>query len=709
MHLMMGNRRGSITVFISIVLSSVFLVIGTFTDAARIHLAHSQVQRSSKTALSSLLACYNNELKNEYGLFGLYVDPNSLVEEYEEYLNKNLKFYNNLNFLYDYCVKDTKISQLYSLEDQDVFESQIMEFMKYRAPYELATDLAEKIEGIRNVSKGAKTYKRKMETDKKASEIGDLQLNLDNKTQEVNSSKLQSELVDLKSKYVEQNTRQSECNQELNRLQTLLTKEKNQKKKQEILKDINRMQEDMSNIDKTKDELKGTILDSVIKYKSINSQAIDTAKTISDKKADLLVRIDEEIEYTQDNADGIKELQKAYKDSLTSMKNKVNKDNSEGVLESFSSNISRCDSVIEKAKQGETDFLETLDELTNSDKIGYSFSKQEPVQSNDKDNREDVIYALKEAFGKRDELNTISDSLLKELPSQRKIFSEERELISWNHLDLYDESCTISNLEYLTEKENKFEEMATKVGEELFLNQYIMGTFKHDVPRLRGEDENNSFNLRSKDKTKRDAYFSNFEVEYIINGNRSEAANALLIKSEILAIRLISNVIHIYTDSSKMTRVSSLAAALSTWNAGLSTPLVQTMLVFSWAMVESLYDMDQLAKGDKILLFKTKEQWKTDMSGDLLQKDTPQVENNPLCLSYHDYLKVFLLLTDKEKKLARIQDLVQLNIGVSNSGLMLKDCKTYVEAETTVSIKNMFISFPNISRTDIYEKMFLGY
>ncbi|MHB8062060.1 MAG: DUF5702 domain-containing protein [Ruminiclostridium sp.] len=710
------NNKGTITVFISIVLSAVFLVIGTFTDAARISLAHSHVQRANKTALGSLLACYNNDLKDEYGLFGAYLDNDAIQESYEEYFSKNLNIYKDQNFLYDFKIENINIEQPINLENRDIFERQIMEYMKYRAPYEIASDLITKIDGIKNISSGSKVYKRKMETDKQASVIGQLQLSLEDKAKKINEAGITSKLASLKSDFLSQNIELDECLEKLSILQNLYSDEGNQELRKELLEDIKGVKEELSDIKHIKQEIKSNIINSVNQYKALNSEAVQNANTITTKKRDLLVRIEEELKYIKDIQDGIRELQKSYKDELSNMQKIVGEDNSADIIGRLEINVARCNSIAIKANGDEAEFLSELDKLSEA-RINYSFNKASPAQSDDEDNRGKVEQALKEAFTKKGESKTIDSSLLKQLPSRKAKIEEDADTKNWDNMNFDYESYADSNLDELSSKESIIEQMVSKITEELYVNEYIMGTFKHDVPLLKGENDSKAYNLRSEDKTKRDAYFSNYEVEYIINGNKDEAINSLLLKSKVLAIRLISNVIHIYTDPSKMSRITSLAAALSVWSAGLATPLIQTMLVFSWAMAESLYDIDQLTKGEKILLFKTKAQWKTDISGAVDKKKAASVENDPLCLSYQDYLKIFLIMMEKDKKLARTQDLIQLNIGVASSGFLIEDCRVMLKANTTVSMKNMFISFPlftaesrrNISRSYISEDMCIGY
>ncbi len=706
-------NKGSITVFISIVLSSIFLVAGIFTDAARIRLAHSQVQRASQTALSSVLACYNNELKEQYGLFGFYLDNETVNDSFEEYFSKNLNI-GSQDFLYGFNIENIKLERPFGLGNNKIFEEQIMEFMKYRAPLEIASELLSKIEGIKNLSKGSKVYKRKMETDKKAGAIGKLQMLLEEKAGAINNSAMAVKIKDLKEQLIEKNSIIEEISARLGDLQGLYSNEKDAGTRKSLLSEINSVRAELTDINNAKANIKNTILDNLNLFKNLNTVAADYSQSITVQKGDLLNRIEEEMKFVSDSREGIEEIQKAYNQSLSNMKDIIGEDNSGSIIRSLESNIVSCLNAIEKAGESEGSFLSALDSFQPQE-INYTFNKSGPASSEDEDNRDKVLQVLQKAFKSKGEMKTIDHSLLTQLPSKKRMLQEENS--DWDILDFNTTNGAEKELQYIGEKESGFEQIKLNIAEDLFVNEYIMGIFRHDVPLLKGETDSEAYNLRSEDKYQRNGFFSCYEVEYIINGNKDEAVNSMLITSEILAVRLAANVIHIYTDPSKMNRVTALAAALSSWSAGLSTPLIQTMLVFSWAMFESLYDQEQLSQGEKIALYKNGDQWKTDISGAINNKKTAEANNNPLLLSYQDYLRIFLLLTDKEKKLTRTQDLIQLNVAMSLQGFSIEDTHVALAADTTVSMKNLFLSIPafsleqrrNISRTDINEGMLLSY
>ncbi|OPX46278.1 hypothetical protein CLHUN_00940 [Ruminiclostridium hungatei] len=709
------NYRGAITVFTSIVLASIFLVAGIFTDAARIKLAQAQVHKANQTALSSVLACYNNELKDLYGLFGYNLDYETLNDSYEEYFSKNLNI-GSRDFLYGFNIENIRLEQAFSLQNNEIFENQLKEFMKYRAPVKIVSDLLSKIQGISNLSKGSKIYRRKVETERKAGDIGQLQMLLEEKAKSINNSDIALELGELKNKLKEKISVKAGILNELSRLEGEFMNEENSEIRDSLLSSISSIKEELQNIEASASGLRNTMLDTINQYKSYNSEALEYAGNITLQKQELIKRMEAELESVAGGTNGIEEVQKAYRDSMLYIKSLVKEDNSEAITEILERNMNNCLNSINSASESDDSFLMTIDQLCSAAEINYIFNKCVPVSSEEEDNRDRVLQLLEQAFTQKVQLKSIENNVFNQLPS-RKEQQQREENIDWSFRDFNWDRGAEKQLQYIADRESSFSGLAENLVNQLYINEYIMGTFRHDVALLKNEDESKAFNLRSVSKYEREGYFSCFEVEYIINGNRDEAVNSMLLKSEILALRLASNVIHIYTDAAKMNRLIGLAAALSSWSAGLAAPILQTVLVFSWAMLESLYDLEQLGLGDKIVLFKNKEQWKTDLSG-LVNKNNPSgPEDNPLLLSYQDYLRVFLLLTERDKKLDRIQDLVQMNIALSRPGFTVENTFVALQADTDVTIKNLFLGLPifasqsgvKLSRSLINASMLLSY
>ncbi len=707
------NFRGAITVFASIVLASIFLVAGIFTDAARIRLAQAQVHKANQSALSSVLACYNNELKDQYGVFGYNLDHETTYESFEEYFAKNLNI-GSKDYLYGFNIESIHLEQVFSLQNNEVFENQLMEYMKYRAPVKLVSELLSKIQGISNVSKGSKVYRRKMETEKIAGGIGQLQMLLEEKTGSISNSDIALELGELKNKLTDKISAKAGILNELGRLEAEFMDEKHSEIRNSLFSKINARKEELQSIEAAASEIKDTMLAAVYQFKSMNSEALEYAGNISAQKQELIKILEAELESMAGSTPGIEEVENAYRDSLLNIRALVDEDNSQDITESLKKNMNNCLNSINAASGNDEGFLSTIQQLCSTTEIDYVFNKCKPASSGEEDNRDRAIQLLEQAFKQKVQLKSIDNNVLKQLPSRKKRQQEDNP--DWSFRDFNWNNGADKQLQYIADQESSFAGLAERLVNQLYLNEYIMGTFRHDVALLKNEDESKAYNLRSLSKYERAGYFS-FEVEYIINGNRDEAVNSMLLKSEILALRLAANVIHIYTDPVKMNRLIGVAAALSSWSAGLAAPIIQTALVFSWAMLEALYDLEQLGMGDKIALFKNKDQWSTDFSGQVIKNKSAGQEGNPLLLSYQDYLRIFLLLTEKEKKIERIQDIVQLNISLSNTGFTMENTYAALQADAAVSIKNLFLGLPiftaqsgiTLSRSMIKAGMLLSY
>jgi hypothetical protein len=704
------NNRGSVTIYICIALSAILIVTGVFTDAGRLKLAQSQLQRACKISLLSLLACYNNRLKDDYGLFGVHIDRESMEDNFSAYLLKNLNIYGKKNFLYDYNIEKIYIEQLRNLENKDVFEGQIVDFMKYRTALELAKELTCKLKGVKSIVSGSSAYKRKIETDSEAGVIGNLQIILESGIKNINNMDIVSKLTSLKNEFLIQDKKHKEYLQKL-----LLLNEKYSSGRDSASDSFERIRQIVNSTDSSKQIIKNNIVNIVDKFKCLNTEAIENAGIITAKKQQLMEKIKIELQYADRSEDGIQELIDSYKNDLSYMKQMITEDNSESIVSSLEKNVENCISITAKAYTDEQGFLSELDSL-NPDSINYLFNKTQPAEYKEKDNRDKIEKSVKTMFGKT-ESKRIPDSVKKLLPSQKAYNSKSPE-IDWKDIDLDNEDHAENILEQLSQKESRYAQIISEIPEQLLVNEYIMGTFKHDVPLLEGENSSSAYNLRSKDKAERDAFFDKCEVEYVINGNDDEAENSLLTRSKILPVRLVSNVIHIYGNQSKMNRINVLAASLGTISSGLAVPVLRSMLVFSWAMAESVYDLNELVKGKKVPLFKSERQWATDISGttDTKIKNSGE-KSEPLSLSYHDYLRIFLLFMDKGEKLSRIQDLTQINIGLSRKGFLLKDCSTMLKANTEASVRNMFVSFQltdsvsgkKLSRSRLAESFSIGY
>ncbi len=237
---------------------------------------------------------------------------------------------------------------------------------------------------------------------------------------------------------------------------------------------------------------------------------------------------------------------------------------------------------------------------------------------------------------------------------------------------------------------------AVALRDALYLNEYIMGSFKNSVPELQyGSETVKDINLHEDEKTATETFYDS-EVEYILHGQPSQMLNNAMTKGEILLVRFGLNTLHVYTDAKKKTMATSVATTVAGWwTGGAGIPIISNLIMCGWGMGESLIDLTDLMEGKSIPIYKMKGDWQLDIG--LAAEAGPKTDQR-LYFNYYDYLRLFLLTTNEDKKLDRIGDLIQLNINKSKSGFRLTESYTYVRIEAEVSMKYLFITRPFIQK-----------
>lgn len=268
--------------------------------------------------------------------------------------------------------------------------------------------------------------------------------------------------------------------------------------------------------------------------------------------------------------------------------------------------------------------------------------------------------------------------------------------------DLYDEEGGFQEnaLELISDIGELVTEQAVDLRDSIYINEYIMGTFKNSVPELLYDDNNTvkDTNLHGDEKEKIETFYDS-EVEYILQGTSSQNLNNLMTKGELLLVRIGLNTLHVYTDQAKKTQAKVVATAVAgLWTGGAGIPVISNLIMCGWGVGEAVIDVNDLMNGRSVPIYKMKGDWKLDIG--VPSKDGPKTDKR-LYFNYHDYLRLFLLTVGENKKLNRIEDLIQLNIGKSkgsNDSFRVSDCCTYFRVEAEVSMKYLFITQPFVRK-----------
>lgn len=187
------------------------------------------------------------------------------------------------------------------------------------------------------------------------------------------------------------------------------------------------------------------------------------------------------------------------------------------------------------------------------------------------------------------------------------------------------------------------------------LDRYIMLKFK------------NALNDRVDEAT----FFEN-EAEYILQGDYSNKKNQAEVRRGIVLFRSSFNAAYLYLDEEK--RAQTLAAA-ELMTPGPQAILTQAILIGTWAFVEAENDARLLENGKRVMLFKDKTSWATDLDSVLKNRDEGCIDTGSKNgLFYEDYLMIFLHFESESLKLARVMDLMQINMkGTFSKDFLLKN------------------------------------
>ncbi|WP_312650352.1 DUF5702 domain-containing protein [Aminipila sp.] len=221
--------------------------------------------------------------------------------------------------------------------------------------------------------------------------------------------------------------------------------------------------------------------------------------------------------------------------------------------------------------------------------------------------------------------------------------------------ELEDEGFNISSI--LSNGVPSWKELSSQNTKNLIVNEYILNNFNYQL------------GLESSTET----FFRN-ELEYILYGKLSDSENQDNFIKDFKAMRLILNSAHLYADFEKRNQILEMAELMT---PGPQAPITAIALAETWAYAESLNDVKLLLAGEKVALYKNKQNWALDLDSAIkgTNKGGYVKPASNEGYTYKDYLRIFFYFEDRELKLMRMMDLIQINIqGGFDEGFYIKDC-----------------------------------
>lgn len=190
------SNRGSISIFLTIILVPMLMISGVLVDAARYQLARGMVSSAGDLAMNAALANYDTVLKDVYGLFAMSQTEGELQKNLEDYFVNTLisngiiegqedlmrnpllqdiaaAFSGGAGTLLSMEVghDDIKTNGHSSLAQAQILKSQIVEFSKYRAPLNTTLSLLDGIGALSKVAKQGAVIQKKVEVDEAIADL----------------------------------------------------------------------------------------------------------------------------------------------------------------------------------------------------------------------------------------------------------------------------------------------------------------------------------------------------------------------------------------------------------------------------------------------------------------------------------------------------------------------------------------------------------
>ncbi len=609
--------EGSMTVFYSLVFSSMIALLLILFSYGRQLIMTTSVRKDMDLSAFGVLAEYQQEWAEDYGLY--MVPESKLSGSFEYYMKKNAKHLTG-----EYTYQDMLVVPEESLQEAGVLEEQIVAFMKERGYLSLLEDLLEILFEARDSA---------LEAEVTLEATGGVE----------GAAALSSIQEEYASLITEMEGLRSDGGREYYYINGLL---KDDPTLEDIKLTLSKMEiaaEQMEAGDPgSEDEDEESMLEGISSHevgdlerglswimecRILCLDAREKMLSLSEKRAELEEKDEEMKEVLEMIPYEVEEMQD-YADIM--QENAEICDKTEDALRRLIQMFSEPTISSEEVRQ-QVRLFRDIEDYDTSIELPYDYrAAAKPLR---------IADLLRKLQGYPDNLSLLAEDRDRELDLE-EVFGEEED---WK-----------GSLSQLTFGEG-FE--STYLTGEYCIE--MLRNFRETILESEGEKTEN---IRGREKKGR--FFKN-EVEYIIVGKNNEFQNVKGTRERILLLRTVLNMAFLLSNPEKREEIDALAAA----TGGILLPGVGDIVAFgailtAWSLAESIDDYKDLTSGDKVPLIKTEQSWKTDLTSlveSVGEEITGKENETDTGLDYGDYTKILLFLLPREIRLRRIQELLVLN------------------------------------------------
>ena len=157
-----------------------------------------------------------------------------------------------------------------------------------------------------------------------------------------------------------------------------------------------------------------------------------------------------------------------------------------------------------------------------------------------------------------------------------------------------------------------------------------------------------------------DDSFFKYELEYILAGKASDEGNLKSARNRIITIREAMNIAYINKNPQMRDLALTIAELIS---SPAAAPATQQALIAAWAYAESVNDYRLLVHGKKVPLMKDDDSWAVNLKSIITNPNPEYIDkDNEKGNTYNEYLQAMIFLTNKDNRLLRMMDLIEINM-----------------------------------------------
>lgn len=730
MGIFLKRTRGSITVLVTLILVPTIFFTGFMVDLARVKLYSNQAVMAADNFGETVLTQYDDLLKELYGLFAVTQneDGKKAIEDLKEYMKYSFEPAGGGksvgNGFMPYQSADIELgyeaADHANLANEDVFATQVNDFMKFRIAQQMAKSgesVLDQIEEIRGLKDNAKAAQTKMELDKKADDALEMMKPFYEELKEIDGypayidrindaiKGAKKTIKDLSAsasyqKYVDYVKHADEIEAALNvpederteaDLQYIAMYEAYRDDEAAHEENLRKVMEDA--IDKI-----GTAVDSgSIRFQNFKSKAnnlyidanglADKLEDVVDIRAELEQQLNEE-GVTTDYKNQVKE-EIQHLDELTGG-GAFNGHNFVAMADAIKNNgsvndsyESQTQSAIFKLESVMEDLLEVEDP---SESYPNALDKSLWFDFHSHSVYERIYQSLKKCFDTTDDAATKkAKSKKKEAKGLSKEFTDSMKQDEETSARDIPESFHFNHTTSDRVKSFKIDKIFETIGgyfskgslgeagegllSTFYMIQYDKGMFSDRVTNVKTDEEGNTIQEKSLVNVPMASnvnYLYQAELEYIVSGHYSSKDNLTETRNSIVLFRFMMNFLSTYTVHEINDAIRAISEAASVINPVLGMA-VSGALRLAIAGLESGADWNLLKKGEKVTVYKQKlEQFNCADIGTLLDGEvqiSSDHDGDGFGLDYGQYLEIMMLImTSPEEVAARTANLVTLNV-----------------------------------------------